>query len=97
MKRSALMVSLGLASLSLYSGIGTADVFRDVIADSGIPFRHRSAPEKKYILESMAGGLAILDFNNDGLMDIYLVNALTVETAYQPESAPSALYFLAVS
>jgi hypothetical protein len=90
--RSALMVFLGLTSLSLYSGICTADVFRDVVADSGITFRHRSAPEKKYILESMAGGLAILDFNNDGLMDIYLVNALTVETAYQPESAPSALY-----
>jgi hypothetical protein len=74
------------------SGGAAAEVFRDVIDQTGITFRHQSAPEKKYILESMAGGLAILDFNNDGLMDIYFVNALTVDSAYEPESAPSALY-----
>jgi hypothetical protein len=91
-KRSILVVSLTLAWLWISGGTCEAEVFRDVVADSGIAFRHKSAPEKKYILESMAGGLAILDFNNDGLMDIYFVNALTVETAYQPDSAPSALY-----
>ena len=36
--------------------LAAAEIFRDVIAASGITFEHQSAPEKKYVLESMAGG-----------------------------------------
>jgi len=67
-------------------------LFRDVTGAAGINFRHRSAPEKKYIVESMAGGVALLDYDGDGLLDIYLVNSLTVDTATSPTTAPSALY-----
>ncbi|MDP9267973.1 MAG: CRTAC1 family protein [Acidobacteriota bacterium] len=66
--------------------------FRDITAESGITFKHQSAPEKKFIVESMAGGVALLDFDNDGLLDIYFVNSLTVDTANQPKSVRSALY-----
>ncbi len=66
--------------------------FRDVAAEAGIGFRQNSDPEKKYILESMSGGVALLDYNNDGLPDIYFVNSLTVETADDPRAARSALY-----
>src|SRR5436190_13742020 len=66
--------------------------FRDITAESGITFRHQSAPEKKFIVESMGGGVALFDFDNDGLVDIYFVNSLTVDTANQPRSAKSALY-----
>jgi hypothetical protein len=87
----------GLAALSGPSVSGAQDaapnpVFTDMTAAAGISFVHKSSPEKKYILESMSGGVAMLDFNNDGLLDIYLVNSLTVATAEQPESARSALY-----
>jgi hypothetical protein len=66
--------------------------FRDVAQEVGVTFVQESSPEKKYILESMSGGVALLDFNDDGLLDIYLVNSLTVDTADQPRTAPSALY-----
>jgi hypothetical protein len=66
--------------------------FRDVAQEAGITFRQSSAPEKKYILESMPGGLALLDFNNDDLLDIYFVDSLTVEGASDPKAARSALY-----
>jgi hypothetical protein len=66
--------------------------FRDVAQEAGITFRQSSDPEKKYILESMPGGLALLDFNNDDLLDIYFVNSLTVEGASDPRAARSALY-----
>ncbi len=69
-----------------------ADPFRDVAKEAGITFHQNSAPEKKYILESMPGGLALLDFDHDGLLDIYFVNSLTVETASDPRAARSALY-----
>ena len=60
-------------------------------ADAGITFLQNSAPEKKYILESMPGNLALIDFDGDGLLDVYFVNSLTVGNI-DPESAPSALY-----
>lgn len=67
-------------------------LFRDITAESGITFRHQSAPEKKYIVESMSGGVALFDFDNDGLIDIYLLNSQTVDTVNDPKSARSALY-----
>ncbi|MCI0625005.1 MAG: CRTAC1 family protein [Acidobacteria bacterium] len=36
-------------------------------------------PAKDYILESMSGGAAFLDYDNDGWLDIFLVNASTLE------------------
>jgi hypothetical protein len=67
-------------------------LFRDVTREAGITFTHHAAPEKKYIVESMSGGVALFDFDRDGLVDIYFVNSLTVETAGDPKSARSALY-----
>src|SRR5215475_10321202 len=66
--------------------------FVDVTAASGIKFKHVSAPEKKYIVESMSGGVALFDYDNDGWLDIYLTNSLTVDTATNPRSSRSALY-----
>ena len=66
--------------------------FTDITAAGGIRFRHAAAPEKKYIVESMSGGVALFDFNNDGWLDIYFTNSPTVDTANQPHGAPSALY-----
>jgi hypothetical protein len=53
---------------------------------------HHAAPDKKYIVESMSGGVALLDFDNDGRVDIYFTDALTVATAKDPKAARSALY-----
>jgi len=66
--------------------------FVDIIDSTGITFRHVSAPEKKYLVESMSGGVALFDYDNDGCLDIYFTNALTVDTANSPKSSKSALY-----
>ena len=70
----------------------TAVQFTDIADASGIRFRHVSAPEKKYIVESMSGGVALFDYDNDGYLDIYFTNSQTVETARNPASARSVLY-----
>jgi hypothetical protein len=67
-------------------------VFTDVTAATGITFKHAFAPEKRYILESMSGGVGIIDFDRDGWPDLYFVNAPTVATASTPRSARSELW-----
>jgi hypothetical protein len=67
-------------------------LFRDITREAGITFQHHAAPEKKYIVESMSGGVALFDFDRDGLIDIFFVDSLTVETATNPRAARSALY-----
>jgi len=67
-------------------------LYRDITAASGITFEHHAAPEKKFIVESMSGGVAVFDYDNDGLPDLYFVDSLTVETANNPNAARSALY-----
>ncbi len=64
----------------------------DVTAASGIRFKHLAAPEKKYIVESMSGGVLIVDYDRDGWPDIYFTNSPTVEMALKGEKARGALY-----
>ena len=66
--------------------------FVDITDAAGVTFRHTSAPDKKYIVESIGGGVALFDYDNDGCLDIYFSNALTVDTASDPHSSRSALY-----
>lgn len=66
--------------------------FTDVTAQAGISFRHVASPEKKYIVESMSGGVALFDYDNDGDLDIYLVNSLTVDLVKTKGKTKSHLY-----
>ncbi|MDQ3178888.1 MAG: VCBS repeat-containing protein, partial [Acidobacteriota bacterium] len=64
----------------------------DVYKQTKINFTHTSAPEKKYIVESMSGGVLLIDYDRDGWQDIYFTNAPTVEMALKKEKAKSLLY-----
>jgi hypothetical protein len=66
--------------------------FTDITEKAGIAFKHVSSPEKKYIVESMSGGVALFDYDNDGYLDIYLVNSLTVDMVKSKQKTKSALY-----
>jgi hypothetical protein len=64
----------------------------DITDKAGIGFKHDFSPEARSILESMAGGVLLLDYDRDGWLDIYFTNAPTVEEALQGKSARGALY-----
>ncbi len=64
----------------------------DITASTGIKFEHLSSPEQKYIVESMSGGVALIDYDRDGWPDIYFTNAQSVEMALAGKKARSALY-----
>lgn len=64
----------------------------DIYKQTKINFTHTSAPEKKYIVESMSGGVLLIDYDRDGFLDIYFTNAPTVEMALKKEKSKSLLY-----
>jgi hypothetical protein len=64
----------------------------DITGSTGIHFDHLSAPEKKYVVESMSGGVALIDYDNDGYPDIYFTNAPSVDMALAGRRAKGALY-----
>ena len=48
----------------------------DVKHPKGLDFEHVNSPTpQKYLIETMGGGVALFDYNNDGLLDIFLVNS----------------------
>ena len=64
----------------------------DITAKAGITFKHTSDPSKKYIVESMSGGVILFDYDRDGWPDIYFTNAPTVEMAVKGQPSLGALY-----
>jgi hypothetical protein len=50
-------------------------LFVDVTAAKGLNFRYQSShTSRKYLLETMGAGVALFDYDNDGRLDIFLVN-----------------------
>ncbi len=66
--------------------------FQDVTAKAGVHFRHTSDPSKRYIVESMSGGVILVDYDRDGWPDIYFTNAPTVDQAVKGAKTIGALY-----
>ncbi|MDA2930832.1 CRTAC1 family protein, partial [Acidobacteria bacterium AH-259-O06] len=67
--------------------------FEDVARAAGITFQHwNGASPEKYELETMGSGAAFLDYNNDGWLDIYLVNGGEVPGYPSPVPVRHALY-----
>ncbi len=82
----------GLALFPWFSTPASDLRFTEISKPAGITFKHVFSPEKKYIAESMSGGVALFDYDNDGFLDIYFVNSLTVDLAKSHQKTRSALY-----
>jgi hypothetical protein len=81
--KSKLSVSLSAPQVS----------FVDVTHAAGIDFHLTcGSREKRYIMDSMCGGIAVFDYDNDGWMDIFLVNGSTLEDLQNKKCNPSKLY-----
>jgi len=96
-RRELLQVLAALASRPAAGAASQAvtsnPVFVDVAPSSGITFQHdNAASPEKYLIETMGSGCGWIDYDQDGLMDLYLVNGAATRT-YQPRRPlRSALY-----
>ena len=70
-------------------------VYEDMAAKAGLTKWHHvmGTPEKRYILESIGSGVALLDYDNDGWLDIYLVNGSTQAAVDGKAMPPHAALF----
>ncbi len=70
-------------------------VFEDVTKASGLAtWRHvMGTTQKKYILETDGSGVGLIDYDNDGWLDIYLVNGSTYDALAGKSKPPHAALF----
>jgi len=70
-------------------------VFMDTAAVAGLTKWHHTmgTPEKQFILETTGSGVGLLDYDNDGWLDIYMVNGSTFDALTGKTTPPHAALF----
>jgi hypothetical protein len=87
----------GSAGLAAAGGVRLAaatPAFTDITAAAGLSTALNvsgRAADKQFLLEEMGGGVALFDYDNDGWLDIFLVNGSRLET---PASGPKPTSYL---
>jgi len=76
--------------LGLVAAAPAPDVhFTDVSRAVGLTFTHQSsATSNKYLIETMGGGVAILDYDNDGRLDVFFTNGAKLDDPMPDGKAP---------
>src|SRR6266487_3105187 len=96
------------ATASMASARNSGVRFRDVAAQAGLTTIPRSRSDRRYVLETMGGGgIALFDCDNDGKLDIVVVNDSTIEqyleggdlmvTLYHQDANSAVLHFTDVT
>lgn len=70
-------------------------VFEDISSKAGLTtWQHKmGTPEKRFIIETTGSGVALLDYDHDGWLDIFLVNGSTYEALDGKTEPPHAALF----
>jgi hypothetical protein len=70
-------------------------IFEDISEKAGLTkWTHKmGTPAKDYIIETKGSGVGLIDYDNDGWLDIYIVNGSTVDALSGKETPPHAALF----
>jgi len=82
------------ASRGAASGKPFLAKFTDIAAETGLSMRFASGSEtsKKYIIEANGTGVAFIDYDNDGRLDVFMVNGSRLEGYGGGEAPTNHLY-----
>jgi len=61
------------------SGLPPVPTFKDIAAHVGLTASHIAASEARYVIDSTSGGAGVFDCDDDGHLDLLLINGSTVE------------------
>src|SRR5580698_9065628 len=62
--------------------------FEDIAAQAGLNVPHISSPDKRYIIESVSGGIGLIDCDNSGKLSILAINGSNVDRYRQQGGDP---------
>src|SRR5882724_616013 len=93
------MIVLSAISILLFSAhavepsVDRKTIFTDITQEAGIAWRHfgGESPDR-FLIETMGGGVAFLDFDTDGRQDIFFVNGGETPHGKSPVPVRNALY-----
>src|ERR1035437_1151464 len=97
-RRSVLRYASGAALSASLSRLpaaasGSAIQFVDVARNAGITFSHANAmSSEKYLIETMGSGCGWIDYDQNGLFDLYLVNSAATQRFKPKQALRGALY-----
>src|SRR4051794_40942136 len=84
----AVVIALGIWWL-LPGSPADAPAFEDITAATGIAFQHHtSRTTRKYLIESVTGGVAMIDYDGDGRLDLYFVNGAELKDPMKTGAMP---------
>jgi hypothetical protein len=77
----------------IYAEAAAKPIFSDVTAEAGITWTHFNgfSPDR-YLIETMGGGVGMFDFDNDGWLDIFLLNGGETPRGKSEKPLSNALY-----
>lgn len=84
------VIAVGLVVNLLFASNGDKPVtYEDVTSSSRIHFKNNnSATPEKYLIETMTGGVAVFDYDNDGWLDVFLVNGAKIRAGQRDSEVP---------
>src|ERR1035438_2116365 len=89
MRYFIVIVALGLTALRLATAPNPSAIrFENITAKAGVNFiTHNSPTPNKNQIETMVAGVALLDYDGDGWLDIYLVNGAAIPSLQKDSPA----------
>jgi enediyne biosynthesis protein E4 len=90
---ASLFFAIGYSLLPALAAVSSEEFFTDVTETAGITWKQFSGESRdRFMIEAASGGVAFVDYDGDGLLDIFLVNGGETPKGKSPTPVRNGLY-----